>query len=92
MNLKKIQLFYILTKPLLYEGHVQDETLGKVSVSSCYRPDDNAVAKVDLMKLGAVLLENHGTSQMNEAKCFRCNVTKMQEDFLWKFCYCVCYL
>ena len=65
-------------KPLLYERQVRDETLGKVSVLSCYRPD----AKLDLMKLGAALSENHSTSQMNEANCFRCNVTKMQEDFL----------
>ena len=39
-------------------------------------------------------LENHDTSHINEWKCFRCNVAKIQdrqEEFLWKFCSCVCH-
>ena len=32
------------------------------------------------------------TSQTNDSKRFPCNVTKMKEDFLRKFCSYVCYL
>ena len=28
------------------------------------------------------LSQTHGTSEMNDSKCFQCNVTKKQEDLL----------
>ena len=31
------------------------------------------------------LSENHSASQMNDSKCFQCNVTKMQEDIFDNF-------
>ena len=43
-------------------------------------------------KLEQPLSENDGTTQTNDSKCFRFNVTKMQGDFLRKFCDCVSYL
>ena len=76
-----------------------ENKLREVSVSSFSQANNYTVAKEILVNQYGVkvknseqpLSENHATSQTNDSKYFRCNVAKMQEDFLRKFCTCVCY-